>query len=108
MPHVVTDRCIRCKFTDCVDVCPVDCFHEIAEMLIIDPHECIDCGVCVPACPVEAIYLDEDVPKDQELFIELNARASQDSPILFAPKEPHPCAEESRHILGKRLTDPHL
>ena len=103
MPHVVTDRCIRCKFTDCVDVCPVDCFHEIEEMLVIDPQECIDCGVCIPACPVEAIFLDEDVPEDQQEFIELNAQHAVASPILFFPKDPHPQAEENRHLLGKRL-----
>ena len=102
---MVTDRCIRCKFTDCVDVCPVDCFHELEELLVIDPQECIDCGVCVPACPVEAIYLDEDVPSEQIWFIEFNARAAQDSPMIFAPKEAHPHAEENRHLLGKKPTN---
>ena len=104
MAHVVTDRCIRCRFTDCVDVCPVDCFHAHPEILVIDPQECIDCGVCVPACPVEAIFLDEDVPSDQQMFIALNADFAQRYPIIFAPTSAHPLAEESRNLIGKTLT----
>jgi ferredoxin len=65
MTHVVTEACIRCKYTDCVDVCPVDCFREGPNFLTIDPDECIDCAVCIPECPVSAIYAEEDVPKDQ-------------------------------------------
>ena len=64
MTHVVTESCIRCKYTDCVDVCPVDCFREGPNMLVIDPDECIDCAVCIPECPVNAIYAEEDVPAD--------------------------------------------
>ena len=67
------DNCIRCKYTDCVDVCPVDCFREGPNMLVIDPDECIDCAVCVPECPAEAIVAEEDVPGDQENFIAINA-----------------------------------
>ena len=66
MAHIVLDNCIRCKYTDCVDVCPVDCFREGPNMLVIDPDECIDCAVCVPECPAEAIVAEEDVPGDQE------------------------------------------
>ena len=66
MAHVVTEACIRCKYTDCVDVCPVDCFHEGPNFLAIDPDECIDCGVCVPECPVDAIFAEEDIPSGQE------------------------------------------
>ncbi len=73
MTHVVTEQCIRCKYTDCVDVCPVDCFREGPNMLVIDPDECIDCAVCIPECPVNAIYAEEDVPADQVAFIKLNA-----------------------------------
>ncbi len=72
MTHVVTESCIRCKYTDCVDVCPVDCFREGPNMLVIDPDECIDCAVCIPECPVNAIYAEEDVPADQMAFIKLN------------------------------------
>ena len=73
MTHVVTESCIRCKYTDCVDVCPVDCFREGPNMLVIDPDECIDCAVCIPECPVNAIYAEEDVPADQMKFVKINA-----------------------------------
>ena len=66
MTHVVTDACILCKYTDCVDVCPVDCFHEGPNTLVINPNECIDCAVCVPECPAEAIFAEEDVPENQQ------------------------------------------
>ena len=75
MTYVVTESCIKCKYTDCVDVCPVDCFREGPNMLVIDPDECIDCTLCVPECPVEAIFAEDDVPDAQKEFIALNARA---------------------------------
>ena len=77
MTHVVSDSCIRCKYTDCVDVCPVDCFREGPNMLVIDPDECIDCAVCIPECPVNAIYAEEDLPAGQEKFTQLNAELSK-------------------------------
>ena len=73
MTHVVLESCIRCKYTDCVDVCPVDCFREGPNFLAIDPDECIDCAVCIPECPVNAIVPEEDVPGDQQHMIKLNA-----------------------------------
>src|SRR5574343_154030 len=73
MTHVVTESCIRCRYTDCVDVCPVDCFRAGPNFLVIDPDECIDCAVCVAECPVNAIYAEEDVPADQQQFIKINA-----------------------------------
>ena len=73
MTFVVTENCIKCKYTDCVEVCPVDCFHEGENFLVIDPDECIDCSLCVPECPIDAIYAEEDVPEDQMHFIKLNA-----------------------------------
>ena len=76
MTFVVTESCIRCKYTDCVDVCPVDAFREGANFLVIDPDDCIDCAVCVPECPVNAIYADVDVPANQQDFIALNAELS--------------------------------
>src|SRR2546430_5066002 len=72
MTYVVTESCIKCKYTDCVDVCPVDCFREGPNMLVIDPDECIDCTLCVPECPVEAIFAEDDVPDAQKEFIALN------------------------------------
>ena len=77
MTHIVSESCIRCKYTDCVDVCPVDCFREGPNMLVIDPDECIDCAVCIPECPVNAIYAEEDVPQDQMHFIKLNVELSR-------------------------------
>jgi len=77
MTYVVTESCIRCKYTDCVDVCPVDCFREGANFLVIDPDECIDCTLCVAECPVEAIFAEDDVPADQKPFIAINAELSK-------------------------------
>jgi ferredoxin len=77
MTHIVSESCIKCKYTDCVDVCPVDCFREGPNMLVIDPDECIDCAVCIPECPVNAIYAEEDVPADQLAFIKLNVELSR-------------------------------
>ena len=73
MTYVVTESCIRCKYTDCVDVCPVDCFREGPNFLVIDPDECIDCTLCVAECPVEAIFAEDDVPEDQQQFKAMNA-----------------------------------
>ena len=83
MTFVVTDKCIKCKYMDCVEVCPVDCFYEGENMLVIHPDECIDCGVCEPECPAEAIYAEDDVPNNQAQFIKLNAElAKQWKPIV--------------------------
>ena len=73
MTHVVTRQCIGCKDMSCANVCPTECFHIGPEMLFIDPENCIDCGGCIPECPVEAIYIDEDVPEQYRSDIELNA-----------------------------------
>ena len=77
MTHIVTEACIKCKYTDCVDVCPVDCFREGPNFLTIDPDECIDCAVCIPECPANAIYAEEDAPKDQQHMIALNAELAR-------------------------------
>ena len=77
MTYVVTESCIKCKYTDCVEVCPVDCFYEGPEFLVIDPDECIDCGLCVPECPIEPIYPDDELPPDQIEFIEINVKLSE-------------------------------
>jgi ferredoxin len=79
---VVTENCIKCKYMDCVEVCPVDCFHEGPNMLVIDPEECIDCTLCEPECPVEAIYADDEMPEGQEEFLKLNEELSQDWPVI--------------------------
>src|SRR5512135_1160884 len=77
MTYVVTENCIKCKYTDCVDVCPVDCFREGPNFLVIDPDECIDCTLCVAECPAEAIYAEDDVPENQRHFIALNAELAK-------------------------------
>lgn len=88
MTFVVLDNCIRCKYTDCVEVCPVDCFHEGPNFLVIDPDECIDCALCEPECPAEAILSEDDIPPEQSEFIELNAELSREWPVIDAQKEP--------------------
>ncbi len=88
MTHVVTESCIKCRYTDCVDVCPVDCFRKGPNFLVIDPDECIDCAVCIPECPVNAIYAEEDVPDDQRDFIEINAELCKNWPSITR-MEPH-------------------
>jgi ferredoxin len=99
--YVVTESCIRCRHTDCVDVCPVDCFKAGPNFLVIDPTECIDCAVCVPECPVNAIYAEDDVPADQQHFIALNAELSELWPTL-TKKEPEPAdAAEWAEVTSK-------
>ena len=88
MAHVVTQPCFGCKYTDCVVVCPVDCFYEGEQMLYIHPGECIDCGACTPECPVEAIFIDDDVPDEWREFIELNAEMAPKSPNITQRKAP--------------------
>jgi ferredoxin len=82
MTYVVTENCIKCKYTDCVEVCPVDCFHMGPNMLVIDPDECIDCTLCVPECPANAIFAEDDVPAGQEQFLALNAELAKKWPVL--------------------------
>ena len=94
MAYVVTENCIKCKFTDCVDVCPVDCFHEGPNFLVIDPDECIDCTLCVPECPAEAIFAEDDVPDTQRAFIALNAELAKAWPTIVERKDPLPEADE--------------
>ncbi len=101
MTHVVTEACIRCRYTDCVDVCPVDCFHAGPNFLVIDPDECIDCAVCVAECPVEAIYAEEDLPADQTHFIEINAELSQQWEVISRSVGPLPDADEWKDKTGK-------
>jgi len=94
MTFVVTENCIKCKYMDCVEVCPVDCFHEGPNFLVIDPDECIDCTLCEPECPAEAIFSEEDVPSGQQHFLELNADLAKSWPVITERKEPPPDAKE--------------
>jgi ferredoxin len=95
MTHLVTENCIKCKHTDCVAVCPVDCFYEGPNFLVINPDECIDCGVCIPECPVDAIVEDDDKNlENTQFWYDLNARLSQKWPSITKRKSPPPDAEE--------------
>lgn len=105
MTHVVTSACIQCKYTDCVAVCPVDCFHEGPNFLVIDPVACIDCGVCIAECPVDAIVEASDLKADQLDFLAINAELAQSWPVITASQDPLPGADEwadkpdKRHLL---------
>lgn len=101
MAYVVTEACIKCKYTDCVEVCPVDCFREGPNFLAIDPGECIDCTLCVAECPVEAIYAEDDVPDNQRRFIALNAELSKLWKPIIARKDPLPGADEWAKVSDK-------
>ncbi len=102
MTFVVTEQCIKCKYTDCVEVCPVDCFREGPNMLAIDPDECIDCALCEPECPVNAIMAEDDVPPEQQEFIQLNAELSKQWPAITSAKAAPSDADEWKNVPGKR------
>ena len=103
MTHVVTESCIKCRYTDCVDVCPVDCFREGPNFLTIDPDECIDCAVCIPECPVNAIYAEEDLPADQVHMTKLNAELAllPNWKSITKRKTPMPDADDWKDKTGK-------
>jgi ferredoxin len=94
MTYLVTENCIKCKHTDCVSVCPVDCFYEGPNFLAINPDECIDCGVCVPECPVEAIVPDSNVDINVKFWTDLNRRMSEKWPNITKKKDALPDADE--------------
>jgi ferredoxin len=102
MTYVVTESCVKCKYTDCVDVCPVDCFREGPNMLVIDPDECIDCTLCVAECPVEAIFAEDDVPAEQKDFIALNAELAKVWKPLVERKPAPPDADQWKEVKLKR------
>ena len=102
MTYVVTESCIKCKYTDCVEVCPVDCFYEGPEFLVIHPDECIDCGLCEPECPIEAIYADDELPPNQIEFVEINARLADVYENITEAKEPLPDADNFKDLENKR------
>ena len=101
MAFIVTESCIQCKHTDCVEVCPVDCFYEGPNFLVINPNECIDCGLYEPECPVDAIFSEDELPPDQIQFIELNDDLSKVWPNITQKKESLPEAEKYSSIKNK-------
>lgn len=101
MTHLVTEQCIKCKYTDCVEVCPVDCFHEGPNFLVINPDECIDCGICIPECPVEAIVTDIDSNIDINFWTNVNKKAASSWPVISKKKEALPDAEQWKNVNNK-------
>ena len=101
MTFIVGENCIKCKYTDCVEVCPVDCFYEGPNFLVINPDECIDCTLCEPECPVEAIYSEDELPAGQEQFIQINEELSQEWPVITEMKDPPEDADEWREVKDK-------
>ena len=101
MTFLVGESCIKCKLGDCVEVCPVDCFYEGPNMLVIDPDECIDCALCEPECPVDAIFADDEIPEGQEKFLELNQELSLIWPVITHAQTPPPDADDWREIKDK-------
>jgi ferredoxin len=101
MPYIVTENCIKCKYTDCVEVCPVDCFHAGPNFLVIDPDECIDCTLCVAECPANAIYAEEEVPAEQLQFIQLNAELAKKWPVIVKKIDAPVDADEWKGVKDK-------
>jgi len=93
MTFVVGENCINCKHTDCVEVCPVDCFYEGPNFLVIHPDECIDCALCEPECPVEAIFADDELPEDQQQLLDIAAELAESWPNISEKKEALPEAK---------------
>ncbi len=94
MTFVVAENCINCKHTDCVEVCPVDCFYEGPNFLVIHPDECIDCALCEPECPVDAIFSEDELPENQQAFLELNAELAETWTNITEMKDSMPGAED--------------
>ncbi len=101
MTFVVTESCIKCKYTDCVEVCPVDCFYEGPNFLVIHPDECIDCALCEPECPVEAIVSEDDLEGDQQQFLALNAELAEKWSNITAKKDAPADAADWEGVSGK-------
>ncbi len=102
MTFVVTEPCIRCKYMDCVEVCPVDCFYEGPNFLVIHPDECIDCALCEPECPVQAIYSEDELPEKYQEYPELNAELAEKWPNITVKKDPPEDAAQWEAVEDKR------
>jgi len=101
MTYLVTENCIRCKYTDCVDVCPVDCFYEGPNFLVIHPDECIDCGLCEPECPADAILHEDDLKPEQDQFYALNQELAEIWPNINQSKSALADADEWKGVPDK-------
>ena len=102
MTFVITESCVKCKYGDCVEVCPVDCFYEGPNILVINPDECIDCALCEPECPVEAIVSEDEIAPDQEDFLQLNAELAQVWPNITEKCVPPADADDWKDVKEKR------
>ncbi|VAW81539.1 4Fe-4S dicluster domain / Domain of unknown function DUF3470 [hydrothermal vent metagenome] len=98
MTYVVIENCIRCRYTDCVEVCPVDCFHIGPNFIAIDPEECIDCSLCEPECPIDAICAEDEIPEGQEHYLALNEELCKDWPVIT---EIIPAPDDAKEWEGK-------
>ena len=101
MTYVITENCIKCKYTDCVEVCPVDCFHEGPNFLVINPEECIDCSLCEPECPINAILSEDDLKDEDKKFLEINTRLSKKWPLITEAKAAPEDAKDWENISNK-------
>jgi ferredoxin len=101
MAYVVTEKCIQCKHTDCVEICPVSCFHEGPNFVVINPNECIDCNLCVTECPVNAIYPEESLPQEYQQFAQINKNLSKIWPSILEKKQPLPDFETWATVKNK-------
>ena len=102
MAYIVAEPCINCKYTDCVAVCPVDCFYEGKNFLVINPDECIDCGACEPECPVTAIFEEDELPAKWSSYVDLNERLAQQWPNIIEQRDPMPTADQFKDVEAKR------
>ena len=102
MTYIVNDNCIACKYTDCVEVCPVDCFYEGENMLVIHPDECIDCGACEPVCPTSAIFPDSNLPAKWKEYEDLNATLCKQWPNIASKKDAFPDADDWKDVADKK------
>jgi ferredoxin len=102
MSYVVTENCINCKHTECVEVCPVECFHEGPLSVVIDPDECIDCSLCESECPVNAIFFDDEIRSDKDFFIDFNRKKSKEWPSITEGKDSLPDSAKWDGVKGKR------
>lgn len=105
MTYIVDDACIKCKYTDCVDVCPVDCFYEGPNFMVIDPDGCIDCGVCQPECPAGAIYPDTIMSNHLQFWKDKAAELSKTYKNCTEKKDPMPCADAWNPLINKEIKD---
>ena len=102
MTYLVTESCIKCKFMDCVEVCPVDCFYEGENMLVIHPDECIDCGVCEPECPVEAIIPDTGGDDNSDKWLEINTKFAESWPNITREGDPPAAGRQPQAATQRR------